>query len=538
MDQIETYSIFIGIIILIGVIFRKSPIPISLLLVMMGMLLSFVPNFPHIALNPSLVLDVFLPLLIYQISATSSWRDYKSAIRPIALLSIGHVVIITALIAVVIHTLIPQMSWPMAFLLGAVISPPDDVAIIAIAQKIQMPHRILTILKGEAIFNDATALILFKFSLAAVIINEFSPIQAVSTFFFVVIGEILYGFVLGNLIGKLRLQVKEPRLQMLISLLTPFLAYLPAERLGGCGVLATVVTGLIIEHKYSERFSPDVRLLARSVWGALGFVVENILFLLVGLEMRFILERISSIPIQNLMTYTLVTVIVVIVGRFLCVFPFSYIPRWLFPSIRKREPRPPWQYPFIVSWSGMRGGISLAAAFAIPTLPSTLGWGGNPRDLIVFIVFCVIATTLILQGLTLPWLIKVLGLQGRGEREKYDEHVSELSARVLMVNAVLEWLCKYQKQVKDRPELFEEVEDQIQKYKKTKKRLKTRVKNHSEDSEHDEASEIYESIFLSSQILDIEREALLILWHEEKINHNVKNRLQEKLDHRLKGFVE
>lgn len=527
MGQIETYSILLAVIIGIGVLFRKAPFPLSLLLVITGMLLSFIPKFPQITLNSQLVLDIFLPLLIYQICTFSSWREYKTEIRSIAWLAIGHVLMITTLIAVVAHTLIPQMSWPMAFLLGAVISPPDDVAISSIAEKVRMPRKILTILKGEAIFNDVSALILFRFALAAVIVaSEFSAIQAISTFFIVLIGEVLYGFVLGNLLGKLRERIQDPVLHMLMSILTPFLAYLPAERLGGCGVLATVVTGLIIEHKYYERFTPEFRLLSHSVWTTIGFLLENLIFLLVGLEMRLIIERISSIPVSTIALYTFSIILAVIIGRFLCVFPFTYLSRFF--HVKKAN-KLPWQYPFIISWAGMRGGISLAAALAIPMLPASVE-GANFKDLIVFIVFCVIATTLLLQGLTLPWLIKILGMERQGEQEKMDEHTAEHYARISMVEGVLVWLFQQKEQEKDHPELLIDIEVHIQKYQDIKQQLENKNIVPNEEVMHS-------SKLLSIEILEVERQSLLLLWHKEKIPYAVKHKLEEKLDHRLKGML-
>ena len=245
MEQIETYIILFGIIVIVGQTFNNSPVPISLLLVITGMLLSLLPTTPDITLDPNIVLNIFLPLLIYQISAFASWRDVKKNLRPIMLLSIGHVIFITILVAVVIHMLIPQFGWPLAFVLGAVISPPDDVAIVSIADKIRMPQRLITILEGEGMFNDATALILFRFALAAVVTHQFSAVRAVSAFFLVIIGETLYGLALGFIIGEIRLRIRNTTLHMMASLLVPFIAYIPAVMLGGCGVLATAVTGFV-----------------------------------------------------------------------------------------------------------------------------------------------------------------------------------------------------------------------------------------------------------------------------------------------------
>lgn len=536
MDQIEIYTILFGIIIAVGVLFRKVLAPTSLLLVITGMLISILPNVPYVTLKPELVLDIFLPLLIYVTCAELSWRDVKINLRPIALLSIGHVIFITFLIAVVIHTLIPQMGWPLAFLLGAVVSPTDDVAIVPIAEKIHMPRRIVTILKSEGMFNDATALILFRFSLAAVVTHQFSTASAISTFFIILIGETLYGLALGFIIGELRLRIKEPILQILVSILTPFLAYLPAERLGGCGVLATVVAALVIGHQYGERFSPEVRLIGHSVWTTLEFAVQSILFLLVGLDMRYIVERISSIPPSSLALYSATIIFLTIVGRFLWVYPATYLPRILFPTIRKRESHPRWQYAFVVSWAGMRGGISLAAALAVPSLPATVD-GANSRDLLIFLVFCVITATLLMQGLTLPWILQALGIHTHGQREKHRERIAELSARIKMAKAVLYWLNEYKELVKDNPRFYDEIKFHIREYRMLKNQLEAKVKTPHPAAQQDTA-ELKNELLLSNQIIAIERKELSRLWQENAINHTVRNKLLHMLDLRSKHLSE
>ncbi len=281
MDQIELLVLMLSIIVAVGVFFSQSAVPTALILVIVGMLVSIIPHFPEVTINPTIILNIFLPLLLYVTSAESSWRDVRLNLRPIVSLSIGHVLFITGIVAITVHALIPQLGWPLAFVLGAVISPPDDVAIIPIAEKIQMPRQVLTVLKGEALLNDATALTVFRFALAALVTHQFSVMHAVTGFCAVIVGETLYGLFVGHVLGQLRLRIKDPLLQVLTSLMTPFIAYLPAEHLGGSGVLATVVTGLVIGHVYLERFAPDVRLVSRSVWATLGFALQSLLFLLV-----------------------------------------------------------------------------------------------------------------------------------------------------------------------------------------------------------------------------------------------------------------
>ncbi len=532
MDALVTYMMLFVIIIAVRLVFRNSTIPSALLLVISGIILSLLPNFPRVALDSNIVLDIFLPMLIYQISVTSSWREFKSTLRPIILLSVGHVLFITLCVAIVVHYFFPNISWPLAFLLGAIVSPPDDIAIVAMAEKINMPKRIMTILKGEGLLNDATALIVFRLALSTVFVHEFSPYLATSSFFMIIIGETLYGICLGHAIGKIRSRINDPLSQILISLSTPFFAYLPAIKLGGSGVLATAVTGLIIEYYYIERFSPEIRLLARSIWAMIALVIESILFLLVGLELPFILDRISSIAVSDLVFYSMVVTLTVIIGRFIWVYPAAYLPRYLFPSIRKRE-NMPWQNPFVVSWAGMRGGISLAAALAVPALPH-MSNGVNPTDLLVFIVFCVIIATLILQGLALPWVIKVIGLRRVGQHEQYLDHISELSARKKMANAVLAWLLEFKEQSQENMHLCRELDFRIKEYKNLKSLLKDSIKNHDENIPHAQEREMKEILFLSDKIVGIKRDILAKLWQENKISHKIKNKLQQELDHRTK----
>ena len=449
MDLFIIYLLLFGIIVLLGQLFRKSTVPIALILVIFGMLLSFIPFFPEVHLDSQLVLNFFLPLLIYQISSFSSWRDMRKQLRPIALLSVGHVIFITILVAIVIHALIPQMSWPLAFVLGSIISPPDDVAIVSIAEKIRIPERIFIILEGEGMFNDAAALTLFRFALAAAVSTQFSLTHAFGVFGMIIIGETLYGLLLGYLLGTLRTKISNTTLHVIASFMTPFLAYIPVVKLGGSGIIATAVVGFIIGNQYTLRFTPEFRLTSLTMWPTLAFTIQGILFLLVGLGMRYTFEHIASIPMGSLISYVCSIVAIVIIGRFIWVYAFViFLPRFLFPSLRKKDPFPPWKYPFIISWAGIRGGISLAAAVAIPVATLEIN-GVDLRQLFIFIVFCIIVVTLVLQGLSLPFILKKMGIDKIGQSEKYNEHVTELQARVQMINTALNWLKKYKRKMKN-----------------------------------------------------------------------------------------
>lgn len=533
MDQFVIYMGLLGIIVCVGVLSGKSTIPSPLFLVIAGMLLSLIPNFPQIQLEPRLVFNVFLPPLVYTMSALSSWPDIKKNKRPIAFLSVGHVIFITVLVGVIAHHYIPALSWPMAFMLGAIISPPDDVAIIAIAEKLRMPQRLITILSGEGLLNDATALILFKFSLAAVITHTFSPFTALSEFFAIILFETLYGLFIGNVIGFLRLKIRDPKLHLMASLLTPFLAYLPVVYLGGSGVLATVVAGFVIGHRFLGRYTPEIRLQARAVWAMIEFTLQSLLFLLVGLNFRSTIMNISSIPYHDLIYYSLVITLTVIIGRFIWVYLAAYLPRYFFPSIRKKDPYPPWQFPFIISWAGVRGAISLAAVLIVPSMHTKIGTV-ELDDLLIYLVFCVIVATLLLQGITLPWLIKLLGVGKIGLIEEESEHMDELAARHAMIKAVLRFLKDYKSIIKDDPDMSQQVKLQILEYQSLKKRVKEIIDHHKNFEITESHNEYNCLLSVLTQVVEVERTTLTQLWREDKISFKIRTKLVQELDLRSK----
>lgn len=527
MDHIKLYLMLLIIITIVSVLFRKSTIPTTLILVIVGMLLSYVPGIPHVDINPDIVLDGFLPLLLYTATYAASWREIKNNGRAIAMMSIGHVLFITILVAITLYYLIPQFGWPMAFVLGAIISPPDDVAILSIGEKVRMPARVMTVLRGEALLNDATALTIFKFALVALLTHTFHPIESIIAFIAIVCGETLYGIAVGYLIGELRLRINEPIIQILISLLTPFIAYLPADYVAGSGVISTVVCGIFITQYYWGRFSPDVRLNARSVWSTLEFGLQCALFLLVGLNLHEALDAISSIPASKLALYSGAIVATITVGRFIWVYLTTYL---------QRGPYPPWQYPFLVSWAGMRGGISLAAALAVPALPAVQGI--NPKDLLVFLVFTSIVGTLLIQGLSLPWIIKLIGIHQHSHREKTEERQLEYIAKKQMCDAVLAWLTEYESQIKDNTQLSDEIHLQRKVYESVSRHLTREIESNGNSLDSPITIKAGDEKIILGNIIAIERQQLEQCWHDNKISYAVKVKLEKQLDLRAKHIEE
>jgi Na+/H+ antiporter len=417
---------------------RRLNLPGPILLVVAGTVLALLPGLPRIGLPPDLVLLVFLPPLIYYAAFAMSWQSFCQHLRPIVLLAVGCVVFTTVMVAAAAHWLI-GLAWPVAFVLGAIVSPPDVVAPLAIARRLGVPRRITAVLEGEGLVNDATALVLFKFALAATLTGVFSLAQATITFAAIVIGETLYGLLVGWVMLRLRHWANEPLIEVTLSLLTPFVAFWLPHAVGGSGVLATVVAGLYVGAKGVELIRSKTRLQALFVWDFVTYLLEGAIFLLTGLQARAIIGGLEAMPWTQLLFYALAISGVAIVVRFVWVFPATYVPRWLSARLRPREPAPRWQDPFVIAFTGIRGVVSLAAALSIPFMISQDQLFPY-RHLILFLTFSVIVVTLVLQGPILPWLVKQLGLVDSGSKETQEREQLEAHARVEAARAALDRL--------------------------------------------------------------------------------------------------
>ena len=436
--MIETVQIAVLLLVVLAAVAlaaRRLDLPPAILLVVVGVALAFVPGLPRIQLVPELVLLLVLPPLIYSAGVSMSWREFRFNLRPISFLAIGCVVFTTVAVAAVAHGAL-GLSWTAAFVLGAIISPPDVVAPLAIARRLGLPRRLLVILEGEGLVNDATALILYRFAIAAVSAGAFSFTSAFGTFAAIVAGEIAFGFAVGWVMLRVRHAAHDPRVENTLSVVTPYLAYWPPEHLGGSGVVATVVTGLYLSWNGPRLITSATRLQGVFFWGLFTYLIEGTVFLLTGLQARTLRDRIGDLQAADLIGAAVLISAVVIVARFVWVFPSTYLPRWLVPSIARRDPSPPWQAPFMIGFTGIRGIVSLAAALAIP-LTTASGEPFPHRDLILFLSFAVIVVTLIGQGLLMPGVIHWLGLDTTGREERRIEATNEIASRRLTIEAAL-----------------------------------------------------------------------------------------------------
>ncbi len=439
MDAVLTVLALLVVVTLVGVVARRLPLPEPILLMAAGLALGIWEPLPRVRLEPGVFFALFLPPLLYADGWLTNLREFRAALRPILLLSIGLVVFTTVAVGYAVHFLIPAIPLPVAFALGAIVSPTDAVAVAAITEKLRVPIRLSTIVNGESLVNDATGLVAFKFALAAIAAGSFELGSAVVDFVRVAGGGLALGLAVGWLSSQIRRRLEtfgdsDANLEVTLSLLTPFAAYLPADLLGLSGVMAAAAAGLYNGWTDPIHMSAQTRTTAWGAWSIALFLLNGLVFLLLGLELPRIADELAGEWWTALVLYALIVSALVIVLRILWVFPGAYLPRWLFPSIRRREPDPGWRAIFIVSWSGLRGAVTLAAALSIPlALP-----GGEPfpgRAYVIFLAASVIVATLLVQGLSLPWLICRLGVQADGRLVE-----EEQSARLEILRAGLERL--------------------------------------------------------------------------------------------------
>ncbi|WSQ11755.1 Na+/H+ antiporter [Streptomyces sp. NBC_01231] len=390
---------------------RRTPVPAPLLLVAAGLAISYVPGVPGYTLDPHVVLPLVLPPLLYTSAADSSYLDLRAQLRPVALLSVGYVLFATFAVGWAAYLIVPNLPLTAALVLGAVVAPPDAVAATAVARRVGLPSRITTILQGESLVNDATAITAYRVALAAAVGEGATWAGGIGEFLLAAVGGVGFGLVLMVPIHWLRTHLKEALLQNTLSLLIPFVAYAAAEQVHASGVLAVVTVALYLGHR-AWQVDFATRLQEEAVWKMVAFVLESAVFALIGLQLPVILKGLGQYEGGRAAWYAITVFLVVVASRFVWVYPATFLPRRLSARIREREENPTWKAPFVIAWAGMRGVVSLAIAFSIPLTVH----GGGPfpeRNLILFLTFTTVIGTLVLQGLTLPSLVRLLKLPGR-----------------------------------------------------------------------------------------------------------------------------
>jgi monovalent cation/hydrogen antiporter len=520
LPTIQILVLLLIVISAVAVVSARLKIPPSILLVLTGVVLALVPGLPTVQLAPEFVLLLVLPPVIYSSAVAMSWREFHFNLRPISLLAVGCVLFTTVAVAAATHWLL-RLPWPVAFVLGAIVSPPDAVAPLSIVRRMQIPRRIAVILEGEGLANDATALILYRFAVAAVAVGSFSFGHAVGTFAAIVAGEILWGIGVGWLMLRLRRWVEDPHIEIMLSILTPFVAYWPPEELGGSGVLATVTAGLYISWNGLRLISAATRLQGIFFWDFLIYLIEGMVFLITGLQARALIAGMGHYSMSELALSAAIISAVVIIARFVWQFPATYIPRWLVPAIRRKDPSPPWQWPFALAFTGVRGIVSLAAALAIPFTTDS-GAPFPDRDLILFLTFCVILVTLVGQGLMLPAVMRWLGLANAGRREHNADRAEEFVARRQAIEAAIERLD----QLTAERELSDDTVRPLRAHHRERLR---HVANRSDgNAAHKKLIELDDEIeFL---LIAAERQRINDLYRDGKLKDEARRRIERELD--------
>jgi CPA1 family monovalent cation:H+ antiporter len=493
---------------------RRLQIAYPIFLVIGGLLLGLTPGVPAVRVDPDLIFLLVLPPLLYIAAFFTPLRSFHANIGAISSLAIGLVVATAFAVAWIARLLIPGITWPIALALGAIVAPPDEIAATAVASRLAVPRRILTILEGESLLNDATALTIYSIAVAAAVGVVPSAPAALRTFAVDALGGVAIGLAVGWIIGHIRTRLDDTPVEMTISLLTPYAAFLPAEQLGVSGVIATVVAGLYLGRRSSRMMGPDARLTGRAVWETITFVLNGFVFILTGLYVPFLLRALPLPRARELVAIGVAVTVVLIAVRAVWIFATAYLP----PLIRGRRP-PDDTLPqsLVLSWSGMRGVISLAVALALPTaLPD-----GSPlpgREALITVTLTVIVLTLVGQGLTLPWVIRRLRLG------------SDVEIREEEANARQELLEAATRRIDQLYEVWPAHRPLLDQLRETYRHRSEHVERQRDPSGDGEDRELIEHREIRRTVIDSEREALLRLRADGAIDDDVLRALERELD--------
>lgn len=507
-------------VVLFGALAEKLKTPYPIVLVVAGLALSFIPGVPRITLNPDVVFLVVLPPLLYGAAWTTSWRDFTHNFISIFSLAFGLVAFTVIAVARFAPYILPSFDWRIGVTLGAVVAPTDAIAATSIARRVGLPKRIVDILEGESLVNDASALLALEFGLAMLTGGPVPSFSAgAQRLLFLIIVGVLVGLVIAEIVHRLEHRLDNGPIEVALSILTPYAAYLAAEELRASGVLAVVACGLYLSRKSSHFFSPTVRLQAWAVWGSLTYILNGLVFVLIGLQLPHVLDAIRGTPKLRLFAYAAIFTAFLILLRLLWVYPGAYIGS----LIRRRilhqdEHAPSPRQIFVVGWTGMRGVISLAAALALPQMIDDSPFA--QRDIIIFLAFSVILVTLVLQGLTLPPLIRVLGLAGAGSHAE-----EEREGRKLILQAALAHLSSAREA--DEQADFSATFDDLERH--YRHRLSLLDENEGPKDEFDPAH-YRRYLDLSRELIHVERRTALDLRNQGRINDEILRKFERELD--------
>ena len=503
---------------------QKLKISYPIFLVLAGLGISFIPGMPRIEMQPDMIFLLFLPPLLYEAAWYTSWNDFMKWSRPIGMLAFGLVFLTSTIIAFASVAMIPGFTLALGFLLGGIISPPDAVAASSVLKHVKIPKRLTTILEGESLINDASSLIVFRFALAAVVSGQFSMSMAVGQFFIVSLMGIVIGLAVAHIIYLVhRFLPTTPSMDAALTLMSPYFMYLAAEEFHFSGVMAVVTGGLFLSYRSHEIFSSSkARLQTINVWATVGFILNGLVFILIGLELPVVMADMGSYSIAEAIMYGLVISGIAIIIRIVYVMPIAYVPKWLGRTERIDAKNPTWKGPLIIGWAGMRGVVSLASALSIPLL-LTNGQNFPHRNLILFITFVVILVTLVFQGLTLPLLIKWVGI--KDTEDFLPEEEQEAAIRLRLMKVSLDRLEKHYSKELDDNELLGFYRNQLQ---NDIFIVGQRLECLTCDETEKEEIERYHEILLD--VYNIQRKELFALRHEKVYSDEELRKQERQLD--------
>jgi Na+/H+ antiporter len=516
--EIVLVALFVSVAGL-NAIARWLSVPYPIPLVLGGLVLGLLPGIPDIELEPDLVLVIFLPPLLYAAAFFSDLRALRSDLRPISMASIGLVLVTIGAVAVLGHEAI-GLSWPLAFALGAIVSPTDPVAATAIMRQLGAPRRLVNIIEGESLVNDATALVAYRVAVTAAVGGSFSALDAGLEFVGAAAGGIAIGLVVGFVVAEIRRRLDDPPTELTISLFTAYAAFIPADELGLSGVLAAVTAGVYLGWRAPELITPQTRLQGFAVWEILVFLLNATLFILIGLQLGPIVDGLDAYSAGELAGYSALVCATVIGARFAFNFTMPYVIRALDRRPQQRERRVGARQRIVASWAGMRGAVSLAAALALP-LETDAGAPLAERDLILFITFALILVTVVGQGLSLPYLIRRLGVREDGA----EEEAEEMRARWAASRAALERLDELAVEEWTLDDTIERVRGL---YEFRQRRVKVRTGKVEDEDGIEDRSLAYQR--LMHELYTVQRRAVVELRNRGEISSDVMRRIERELD--------